>query len=261
MFHFKQNQPDNDNEMQHEHWQEHFRRHAMRHMAGRRGGPFGGGSGPFGGGGPFNGGNDGPFNGDDPRFGRKRQRRGDIRFALLALLSETPRHGYELIRALEEQSGGFYRPSPGMIYPTLQLLEDEGNLTSATVENKRVYTITDAGREVLKAHETARQQEQAEHEARHGHGRHHGPHREQGEQGGWGGRGFGPGGFGGFGGMGADMPQLQALRQSARAMFDSVMQTARYGTPEQIKALQALLERTTQEARAILTNKDSNTVL
>jgi DNA-binding PadR family transcriptional regulator len=58
-------------------------------------------------------------------------------------------HGYDLIRELEERSGGAWRPSPGSIYPTLQLLEDEGLVTSEEQDGKRVYTITDAGRAEL----------------------------------------------------------------------------------------------------------------
>lgn len=80
-----------------------------------------------------------------PRPGRRR--RGDVRTALLALLAEGPGHGYDLINRLEERSGGAWRPSPGSIYPTLQLLEDEDLVTVAEDDGKRVYTITDSGRE------------------------------------------------------------------------------------------------------------------
>ena len=90
----------------------------------------------------------GPFGHDFGEGGRKRQRRGDIKFILLELIKEQPRHGYELIKVLEERYGGFYRPSPGTVYPTLQLLEDEGNLTSETV-GKRTYKITAAGEALL----------------------------------------------------------------------------------------------------------------
>ncbi|CAN5758098.1 hypothetical protein BH24ACT5_BH24ACT5_15150 [soil metagenome] len=76
-----------------------------------------------------------------------RRRRGDVRTALLALLAEGAGHGYDLINRLEERSGGAWRPSPGSIYPTLQLLEDEDLVTVAEDDGKRVYTITDAGRE------------------------------------------------------------------------------------------------------------------
>ena len=75
--------------------------------------------------------------------------RGDLKFALLELLRDRPMHGYEMIKALEERAGGFYTPSAGAIYPTLQLMEDRGWLTSQMVESKKVYTITDAGRQAL----------------------------------------------------------------------------------------------------------------
>lgn len=73
-------------------------------------------------------------------------RRGDIRTALLAVLAEGPGHGYELIRRLEEKSDGAWRPSPGSVYPTLQLLEDEGLVTASERDGKRTFEITDAGR-------------------------------------------------------------------------------------------------------------------
>src|SRR5262245_20839592 len=81
-----------------------------RRFGGRGGrGPFGrGGRGPFGRGGPFEG---DPFGNDFDQGGRRRQRRGDIKYALLELIAEQPRHGYDLIKALEERYGGFYRPS------------------------------------------------------------------------------------------------------------------------------------------------------
>jgi DNA-binding PadR family transcriptional regulator len=83
-----------------------------------------------------------------PFPGERRTRRGDVKFAILETLLERPRHGYDVIRALEEQREG-YRPSPGSVYPTLQMLEDEGYVTSETVEGKRVYTLTAEGREFL----------------------------------------------------------------------------------------------------------------
>ena len=63
--------------------------------------------------------------------GRRRRNRGDVRAALLALLSERPMHGYEMIQELDERTGGIWRPSPGSVYPTLQLLEDEGLISGA----------------------------------------------------------------------------------------------------------------------------------
>ena len=66
-----------------------------------------------------------------------------MKFALLELLRERPMYGYEMIKALEEKSGGFYSPSPGSIYPTLQMLEERGLVTAGEAEGKKVYTITD----------------------------------------------------------------------------------------------------------------------
>jgi DNA-binding PadR family transcriptional regulator len=81
--------------------------------------------------------------------GGHRAKRGDVRSAILALLGEKPMHGYEMIQELEERSGGRWRPSAGSIYPTLQLLEDEGLVRAQEVEGKRVFDLTDAGRERL----------------------------------------------------------------------------------------------------------------
>jgi DNA-binding PadR family transcriptional regulator len=83
-------------------------------------------------------------------FGRGRgrggsRRRGDIRTALLLALAEAPAHGYELIQRIEDKSDGRWRPSAGSVYPTLQLLEDEGLVTSTEQDGKRVYAITEAG--------------------------------------------------------------------------------------------------------------------
>lgn len=176
------------------------------------GGPFGG-RGPFGPGGPF--GEDGG--------GRRRHRRGDIKYALLELVAEQPRHGYELIKELEQRYGGFYRPSPGSVYPTLQLLEDEGLVVSETVEGKRVYTITDTGNQALEQ----RREQRDEHGRR-------GGFRER-----------GPG------------PELEALRESAMALFAGVMQVARHGTPAQVEKAKAILEATRREIYALLARDEA----
>jgi DNA-binding PadR family transcriptional regulator len=83
--------------------------------------------------------------GDEPRT-----RRGDMKFILLELLLEGPQHGYELIKQLESRRGGFRRVSAGSVYPTLQMLEESGCLTSEPIDGKRVYTITEAGRNLLR---------------------------------------------------------------------------------------------------------------
>lgn len=79
----------------------------------------------------------------------QRTRRGDIKFILLELLSDRPNHGYDLIKEMESRYGQFRRLSPGSVYPTLQMLEEGGYLTSEKQSGKNVYTITDAGKELL----------------------------------------------------------------------------------------------------------------
>ena len=75
--------------------------------------------------------------------------RGDLKYVILDLLKDQPRHGYDIIRALEDRMDGRYRPSPGSVYPTLQMLEDLGYVTSSQQEGKKVYSITDEGRRYL----------------------------------------------------------------------------------------------------------------
>ena len=71
---------------------------------------------------------------------------GELRLALLALIAENPSHGYELIKGIEEMTGGSYAPSPGAVYPTLQLLEDEGSITEADAEGaKKPFKVTPQG--------------------------------------------------------------------------------------------------------------------
>ncbi len=76
---------------------------------------------------------------------------GELRFVILALIAEKPRHGYEVIKAIEAQFGGSYSPSPGVVYPTLTFLEESANATVVEENGKRVYTITEQGRDFLNA--------------------------------------------------------------------------------------------------------------
>jgi DNA-binding PadR family transcriptional regulator len=71
---------------------------------------------------------------------------GDLRLIVLALLAEAPRHGYEIIKAIEEKSSGIYSPSPGVVYPTLTYLEEAGYASATSEGNKKVYAITEQGR-------------------------------------------------------------------------------------------------------------------
>ncbi|MBD76397.1 MAG: PadR family transcriptional regulator [Citromicrobium sp.] len=138
-------------------------------------GPFGR-NGPFGPDGPF--GNNGPFAGagigmgkgrggwkmggvydagQHHRHGHQHHRRrkrmfgpGELRLVLLSLIAEAPRHGYELIKEIEDLTGGEYAPSPGVIYPTLSLLEDEGMIAPVeSDESRKAFRVTDAGKAEL----------------------------------------------------------------------------------------------------------------
>jgi DNA-binding PadR family transcriptional regulator len=111
------------------------------------GGPWGFGWGPGGPGGPWQGG--GPGRGR--MFGH-----GDLKFVILSLLAEKPRHGYEIIRELEERFAGAYSPSPGTVYPTLSLLEDLGYARSTSEEgsSRKVFEITDEGRKYLEENQS-----------------------------------------------------------------------------------------------------------
>ena len=84
--------------------------------------------------------------------GRGRAHRGDVRAAVLQLLAEEPMHGYQLMQAIAERSGGRWTPSPGAIYPTLNQLEDEGLVVVTADAGRRLATLTDAGREHIQAH-------------------------------------------------------------------------------------------------------------
>ena len=109
--------------------------------------------GPFGRPGPgFGDPRRGPFGGARRGFGEAE--RGSIKFDILGILWDGPRHGYDIMLTIEEQRG--FRPSPGSIYPALQMLEEGDFLTGREIDGKRVYTITDKGSELLAKHrETA----------------------------------------------------------------------------------------------------------
>lgn len=77
---------------------------------------------------------------------------GEVRIALLSLLKDGPKHGYELMKELEARSGGMYKASAGTVYPNLQMLEDEGLIKADMKDGKRVFVITDAGRAELQKH-------------------------------------------------------------------------------------------------------------
>lgn len=109
----------------------------------RQRGPNGPGGRP-----PFDGGHERRF-GHRPHAGR-----GDVRAAVLALLAEAPLHGYQIIQQIAERSGGDWRPSPGSVYPALQLLEDEGLIQAEQVDTRRVFHLTESGRAYVQGRQT-----------------------------------------------------------------------------------------------------------
>jgi DNA-binding PadR family transcriptional regulator len=120
--------------------------HGGRWAAGRhqRRGRFGG----FGFGGRHGGFGEG---GEDLMRARRMLAQGDLRLIALSFIAEAPRHGYEIIKLLEEKTGDWYSPSPGIVYPTLTYLEEAGYVTASTEGSKKLYTITEEGRSYLGA--------------------------------------------------------------------------------------------------------------
>lgn len=102
----------------------------------RKGRPFGPGWGNWGAWGGAEGG---------PGFRWRFFDRGDLKYVILRMLKNKPMHGYEVMRALEEESGGWYKASPGSVYPTLQMLEDQGWVSAQEQDGKKVYSVTPEG--------------------------------------------------------------------------------------------------------------------
>lgn len=146
----------------------------------------------------------------------QRTPRGDIKYLLLTLLAEQPQHGYQLIKELEARQGGFYRPSPGSVYPTLQLLEEGGYLTSEQIEGKRVYTITDSGRELLAERDNA------------------GGLRDQ---------------------VDTQQPLIE-LKDAVMELRGAVMQVARGGNLDRVSRVREILKRAKREIYSILAEED-----
>ncbi len=95
------------------------------------------------------------MHGQHGRGGSRRRRpldHGDLRLLILSLIEEDPRHGYDLMTEIEHRTGGAYKPSPGVMYPALSVLEDQGFVKAKKVEGKRVFSLTEAGQAELEAH-------------------------------------------------------------------------------------------------------------
>jgi len=202
---------------------------AVREMAGSargpgwRGGPWEWGPGRPRGGREWRGGFGGPWGGGwwpgppgAPGFSRgPKAGRGDVRAAILALLREGPRNGYQIMSEIEERSRGVWRPSPGAVYPALQQLADEGLVEAEESGGRRTFSLTDAGRRHIEENpEVARAAWES---------------------------------------MGGDEPgEVPGLFVQAARLGGSIVQMAHAGTPEQIHATEELLEQTQSRIYQIL---------
>ncbi|MCZ7662990.1 MAG: PadR family transcriptional regulator [Thermoleophilia bacterium] len=162
----------------------------------------------------------GPWMGPHGRRGGHFER-GALKFLVLDLLRDRPRHGYDIIREIEERTSGFYTPSPGAVYPTLQLLQDQGYVVCKEEDGKKVYEVTREGLAYLEEH---RDRVVRHRERMHGwHGRGHG---------------HGPGSAG-----------LRDLRKVFRDIGQAVWRTA--DDPAKVEAMRAILEETRDRLQAL----------
>src|SRR5215469_9273555 len=146
--------------------------------------------------------------------------RGDVRAAILALLREEPRNGYQIMAEIEERSGGAWRPSPGAVYPALSQLADEGLIEDEKSGGRRVFRLTEAGREYVAANpEMAR-----------------GAWESSEQQEAW---------------------QVPGLFAAAARLGSGIVQLAHAGTPAQVHAAEELLERTRRELYRILADEQT----
>ena len=144
-----------------------------------------------------------------PRMGR-----GDVRAAVLALLAEKPMHGYQIIHEIEERSDGAWKPSPGSVYPTLQLLADEGIISAEESNGRKTYSLTDEGRKVADAA-----------------GEHPAPWESQ---------------------SAGDGARRSALPKAGIELAQAVAQVGRSGKPEQVTEAVAVLDDARRKLYAIL---------
>ena len=146
--------------------------------------------------------------------GGSRMNKGDVRSAVLSLLLEQPMHGYQIIREIEERSGGSWKPSPGSVYPTLQLLADEGLINAEESNGRKTYSLTEEGRGVADA--------MADQPA---------PWEAQSAR---------------------DTGRAAALPKAGIDLAQAAAQVARSGNPEQVKQAVAILDEARRKLYAIL---------
>lgn len=142
-------------------------------------------------------------------------RRGDMRLIILKVLADGPLHGYEIMKKLEDKSQGMWRPSPGSVYPTLQLLEDEDLIVGSDQAGKKVYALTDAGRTQAEASNV-----DTPWETDHQH-----------------------------------MKRFMEFRELGSELFQSLHSIVHSGTDADIAQLRTILERTKNELDALTTKK------
>ncbi|MGG7462884.1 PadR family transcriptional regulator [Plantibacter sp. YIM 135347] len=143
--------------------------------------------------------------------------RGDVRTAVLSLLAEQPMHGYQIIREIEERSGGSWKPSAGSVYPTLQLLADEGLISAEESNGRKTYALTEAGREEVAGSDATTPWDTA-----------------------GSGEGTGPG------------ANFGALPKAGVELAQAAAQVGRTGTPEQIKQAVTVLDEARKRLYSIL---------
>jgi len=185
-------------------------------------GPGGPGFGPGGPGGPGRGGRGGRGGWGPGGHGRGRRPRGNVRIAVLALLKEEPRHGYSIMTELAERSGGLWRPSPGSVYPVLQQLQDEGLVVAQESDGRKVFSLTDAGRELVEASPAEFTEP-------------------------WNVTGPGP------------RERMQSLFQAGGGLAAATQQVARLGTPEQTERARAVLDEARRAMYRILAEDETQT--
>ena len=179
-------------------------------------GPWGWHGGPGGPGGPWGGWWPGepPGQARGPKAGR-----GDVRAAILALLREAPRNGYQIMAEIEERSGGAWRPSPGAVYPALSQLADEGLIEAEESGGKRTFRLTDEGRQYVEDHpEAARAAWES---------------------------------------MTQEPGEVPGLFVQAARLGGAIVQMAREGTPQQIDEAEALLEQARRTMYQILADEEN----
>jgi DNA-binding PadR family transcriptional regulator len=197
-------------------WEHAFgRQKTRRAWPGGFPGKPGGFGGPWGPGGPW-GWPGPPGKAPGPKAGR-----GDVRAAILALLREGPRNGYQIMSEIEERSGGAWRPSPGAVYPALQQLADEGLIEAEESAGRRAFSLTDEGRRYVEENpEMARAAWES---------------------------------------MAQDEPdEVPGLFVQAARLGGTIVQMAHAGTPEQVHAAEQLLEQTRRKMYQILAEDDGD---